>query len=528
MYQFGGKQYKHRTFFESFARTVPPVDKGKEKLAIASLSSLTGIFDSDVLGKIRQNPDLLAFSSCLVLADVANRNDDAVLREHLIKIAENFEYKFVDLEHNRQDCLGVIDETGWALYPSNELIDEGELETNNEPIQLVIGGYLWRVINPDLCNLVEEASNENSPNYQKISTSFELLFNDYWVCLSPDRNAKNPNARLIAPEDEDFAKYNKKLKANGGDGKDGGMLVFRVLRNGILPVGAGIVRNPASGIKGIAVVGPDSELKEEESGEVEVEKEDENPAFAEASKKNISEKDEENSVNENKSTNTIMVISSINDIETQFESFTKLPAKEATASIQKIMETKILELSTEYAAKEKAKDEALANEIKAKTDLEARASGLGKAVEELQAKLDEIERKQAAAANETAFNSRMAALDETFDLDDDDRAILVDEVKALESEAAFMPWMDKKKKLMKEKTKAYKMEKAKCLEDKMAKAGVKFTLADNGVDIKEIFASVKPSEDNVSIPNTPHLTENLADKIKALRSGISVAGVKTE
>jgi len=578
MYQFGGKTYKHRTFFESFARTVPPVDKSKEKLAIASLNSLTGIFDSDVLEKIRSNPDLLAFSSCLVLADAANRNDDAVLREDLIKISENFEYKFMDLEHNRQDCLGVIDEVGWALFPSNELIDKEELVENLSPVQLVIGGYLWRIINPELCEFIEEASNENSPNYQKISTSFELLFNDYWVCVSPDRNAKNPNARLIAPEDADFAKYDEKLKVNGGDGKDCGMLVFRVLRDGILPVGAGIVRNPASGIRGIAVVGPDSELKEEKLEETKVEKDEEINAgdwvniknnrgsdeckwevystnissvslyypekpnitefkYSEVRKykgqinaqENILEKDKELSVNENKSlTNTIMVISSVNDIEANFEAFTKLPAKEATASIQKLFEAKIIEMSDKFAAEQKVKDEALATETKAKADLEARASGLGKAVEDLQAKLDEIALKQTAAANEAAFNSRMAALDETFDLDDDDRAILVDEVKALESEAAFLPWMDKKKKLMKEKTKAYKMEKAKCMEEKMAKAGVKFTLAENGIDIKEVFASVVPDKANTQIPNTPHITENLADKLKALREGITVAGVKSE
>jgi len=518
MYSFGGKEFKYQTFFKSFARTVPPVDKSKEKLAIASLSSLTGIFDSDVLEKIRSNPDLLAFSSCLVLADYANKNDDAVLREDLIRISENFEYKFIDLEHNRQDCLGVIDETGWALFPSNELIEEEELAKNTDSIQLVIGGYLWRVINPDLCNLVESASNENSDDYQKVSTSFELLFNDYWVCVSPDRNAKNPNARLIAPEDEDFVKYDKKLKVNGGDGKEGGMLIFRVLRDGILPVGAGIVRNPASGIKGIAVVGPDSELKVD----------DDKPEMETEAKEiliNISE----NGVNENKSTNTIMAFTSLTDIEAQFDAFVKLPVKEATASIQKIMESKILELSTDYAAKEKAKDEALATELKAKADLEERATGLGKAVEALQKQLDEITAKQTAAANEAAFNSRMAVLDDTFDLDDDDRAILVDEVKALESEAAFMPWMDKKKKLMKEKTKAYKAEKAKCMTDKMAKAGFKVTLDEKTLDVKEVFASLKDDNTNVNIPNgAPAITEDLAEKMKKLRAGITVAGVKTE
>jgi hypothetical protein len=51
MYNFGNKSYKHRALFESFARTVPPVDKEKQKLAIASLNDLTGIFDDEIKEK---------------------------------------------------------------------------------------------------------------------------------------------------------------------------------------------------------------------------------------------------------------------------------------------------------------------------------------------------------------------------------------------------------------------------------------------------------------------------------------------
>ena len=521
MYTFGGKQYKYRAFFQSFARTIPPVSEDKRKLAIASLNNLNGVFDDDVREKIRANPDLLAISSALILGNFANKNDDCVLTVDLKEVAEKFEYKFLDTEHNRADVKGFIDEIGWALFPSNELIEEEDVLKSEIPVQLVIGGYLWRVVDPDLCNLVEEASNPNSENHLAVSTSFELLFNDYWICVSPDKNALNPNARFIKPGDSDFEKFDKKLRVNGGDGKEGGMLVFRVLKDDILPVGAGIVRNPASGIKGIATISPKAEEpKEEAEANAPITQE-----ISESEKININL--EKASVNENKLTNTIMVISSITDLEAQFEAFSKLPAKEATASIQKIMETEILKLSNEFAAKEKAKDEALANELKAKADLEARAANLGKAVEDLQAKLDEIERKQSAAANEAAFNSRMAALDETFDLEDEDRALLVEEVKEVTSDEVFASWMDKKKKLMKEKTKAYKADMKKQMEEKMAKAGVKVTIDEKTLDFKEVFASVKPNSDDALIPNTPVITEDLKAKYaKAFSEGVTVAGLK--
>ncbi len=531
MYQFGGKSYKYRALFQSLARTVPPTDKDKQKLAIASLNNLNGIFDDKVRGIILKNPDLLAISSALILGNFANRNDDCVLLADLVEVADKFEYKFLDAEHNRSDIKGFIDEIGWALYPSNELIDEDGVLVSETPVQLAIGGYLWRVVDPDLCNLVEEAANPNSENYLAVSTSFELLFNDYWICISPDKNALNPNARFIKAGDDDFEKFDAKLRVNGGDGKEGGMLVFRVLKDEILPVGAGIVRAPASGIKGIATVSlfEPANANHPLAENLDLASVNElTPQEIDAKLKEINIILTQASVNENKSTNIIMVISSITDIEAQFEAFTKLPAKEATASIQKIMEAKILELSTEYAAKEKAKDEALASELKAKADLEARAANLGKAVEDLQAQLKEVADKQTAAANEAAFNSRMAALDEAFDLDDDDRAILVDEVKTLESEAAFAPWMDKKKKLMKEKTKEFKKEKAKAMEEKFAKAGVKFSLDEKTLDIKEVFASVKP-DNEPAIPNgNSDITKDLATTLKNLRAGITVAGIKSE
>lgn len=530
MYTFRNKTFKHRALFESYARTVPPVTPDKQKLAIASLNDLTGIFDEEVKEKIRENPDLLVVASNLVLANHGNRNDDAILLPDLLEIAEKFEYKQVNREHSRENVVGVIDEVGWSLYPSNEIIDEDEVANLTEPVQLVIGGYLWRVVDPELCNLVEEASNEKSDNYLAVSTSFELLFNSYWICVSPDKNALNPNARFVKPGDPDWDKYDTKLKANGGSGKEGGMNVFRVLKDDILPVGAGIVRNPASGIKGIAIVTQDSVVEPEEpENKPELpENELEGPETKAATQQN-NIKEENLSVSEIKSQLKIpMVIKSIQELEAHYTDFTKLEAKTAVASIQSFMEEKVKELSEKHAAELKAKEEAAAAAEQAKAELEARASGLGKAVEELQAKLAEIESKQAAAAAEQKFNERMASLDETFDLDDEERAILVEEIREVASDGSFAAYMDKKKKLMKEKTKAYKAEKAKCMKEKMAKAGVTVELDEKTLDFKEVIASVKPDATNVQVPNTPVITEDLKARIAALRKDITVAGVKTE
>jgi len=529
MYHFNGKDYAYRTFLETQARSVPAQSKEKQNLAIASLNSLVNIFEEEVKEKIAENPDLLVFASNLILANHANKNDDCVLLEDLIQIAEKFEYKQVNLEHNRDLVRGVIDEVGWSIYPSNEVIEEEEIQNQSSPVQLVIGGYLWRIVDPELCNLVEESSNEKSDNYLAVSTSFELLFNDYLICVSPDKNALNPNARFITKESSEWESFDSKLKANGGSGKDGGMLIFRILKDEILPVGAGIVRNPASGIKGIVVVNENSviDVKDTEEQDTE-EKTTEHPLseYLDASDESINKEDF--SVKQNKLKLKIpMVIKSLQELESHYSDFTKLEAKTAVASIQGFMEEKVKELSEKHAAELKEKEEAAAAAEKVRVELESRASNLGKAIEELQAKLAEIEQKQAAAVAEQKFNDRMASLDETFDLEDDDRSILVDEVKAIESDEAFSFWMDKQKKLMKEKTKAYKAEKAKYMKEKMAKAGVTVELDEKTLDLKEVIASVKQDSSSVQIPNTPVITEDLREKtLRAFSEGISVAGVK--
>ena len=524
MYHFNGKDYAYRTFLETHAKSIPAQSKEKQKLAIASLNSLVNIFDQEVKDKIIENPDLLVFASNLILANYANKNDDCILLEDLVEVAQKFKYKQVNLEHNRDSVRGVIDEFGWSIYPSNEIIEEEEIKNQSSPIQLVVGGYLWRVVDPELCSLIEEASNEKSDNYLAISTSFEFLFNDYLICVSPDKNALNPNARFITKESAEWESFDSKLKANGGSGKDGGMFIFRILKDEILPVGAGIVKNPASGIKGIVVVNEDSVIKVEDNEE----KATENPLsqYLDARDENIN--NEDFSVKQNKFKLKIpMVIKSLQELESHYSDFTKLEAKTAVASIQGFMEEKVKELSEKYAAELKQKEEAAAVAEKVRAELEDRASNLGKAIEDLQAKLHEIEEKQAATFAEQKFNDRMASLDETFDLEEDDRSILVDEVKAMKSDEAFSLFMDKQKKLMKEKTKSYKAEKANYMKQQMAKAGLTVEIDEKTLDVKEVFASVKQDSSSVQIPNTPAITEDLREKTqRAFSEGISVAGVK--
>ncbi len=84
----------------------------------------------------------------------------------------------------------------------------------------------------------------------------------------------------------------------------------------------------------------------------------------------------------------------------------------------------------------------------------------------------------------------MSLIDQTFDLDEDEMALITAEVRDLDDES-FAKWMDKSKKLMKEKTKAFQSREKEKMEKKLCDAGVKVTLDDKTLDFVEILASAK-------------------------------------
>jgi len=144
--------------------------------------------------------------------------------------------------------------------------------------------------------------------------------------------------------------------------------------------------------------------------------------------------------------------------------------KEAVASITLIADT--IAKESERLVAERAVEQAAAAELeKSKAEAIAAAEALKIEFAGVKQALAELQAAQEASQAEAKFNERMAALDETFDLADEERALLVDDVKGLDDES-FAKWMSKSAVLMKEKTKAFKADKKK-KEDEEAAAKAK-------------------------------------------------------
>jgi hypothetical protein len=543
------KEYKFSAKFEAIAK-IAKTDEIERKEAFASLKNLGGVFaGSDLAQTIDKNPDLLFISSNLIGLDEINFNGDAVTTEDILTVDELFRGKFFDIEHVRADgAVGVISNVGYSIAESNEMIPKSQVSSETRKVQMVVGGYLWRLINRELCDLVENSS-DNEDEY--ISTSFELLFNDYWIAVSPTRNLKD--GRIIKPSDAEWSKYDSLLLANGGSGKENGNFVGRILKDEILPVGAGIVRKPASGIKGILTVtesptvADDCEPKETEDDEEKMEDEDTEDTeeiedeevdavisakIRETIKNTINI--ENLSVNQNITSKNIqnnMDIKTFQELEAKWSEIAKLEATASIPSIRKVFEAEILVQSEKFAADLKAKEDFIKNVEASKLETEVKVKELDSTVSALQKQLDEVRSAQASAEKESAFNARMGTLDETFELDDEDRSILTEEVREIADDESFAKWFDKKKKLMKEKTKAFMKEKKEncasvVVQTEVVKTEEKSVSA--SVDTKAAVASIVETA-NQSFPNSVETQRDIkAMFAAAFAEGVTVNGVKVK
>lgn len=156
---------------------------------------------------------------------------------------------------------------------------------------------------------------------------------------------------------------------------------------------------------------------------------------------------------------------------TKIEDITDSLLKEATASsVVEFIAEEIKKANDTFVAEKTQKE----NELKAANEkiasVEAEHEAVKKQVLELSEKLATIEAEKEAKAKEEAFNMRMAAFDEEYDLSDEDRKVIASDLKDL-SEEAFSAYKNKMTVLMKEKNKAAK--KAKMAKEEEMKASAK-------------------------------------------------------
>jgi len=456
-------KHKYSTIFSNL-KIRPVVSEEKDKyLSVASLNKLKK-FLPDI--NTEDNVDLLpvAFDACVV--NRVNKNGDVIDGETAARVAKLFVNKPINIEHNRNNVIGCIVSYNFSEFGTNESLAETDIKSMKKPFNITLGGVIWKVVNRDLAEQIEESNDPTSENYMAISASWELGFNEYNVIVL-DENEKNIENGQIISDANEIEKLEPNLRGFGGSGKiANNKYIYRQVLGKVASLGVGFTLNPAADVKGIAT--PDQEpakieLKTNKSSEEEPKIEEVEAGITEQiSENNISQEDNLNVKKER----IYMKITKIEDI-------TDSLLKEATASsVVDFIAEEIKKVSDKFVAEKAEKETAVKAATEKAEAAIAEQETLKKQLAEVNEKLSAIQAEQEAKAKEDTFNMRMAALDSEYDLEDEDRKIIAKQLKDL-SEEAFVEYKNSLAVLMKEKSKAFKKAKEEKMQKEEAGKSVK-------------------------------------------------------
>jgi len=422
---------KDLPFKQSFSsiQIKPIVSEEKDKLlSLASLNELSHFIPNiDITKDIDLLP--IAFNACVV--NRVNKNGDIIDTDTALAMYKNFVNKFIDTEHNRQKIIGVILTASISEFGTDKSLSEDDVRGSNKPFNITLGGIVWKAVNQDLCDLIEESNDPTSENYLNVSASWELGFSGYKIVelASGEKNLVHP-IEVTDPEQKEMIK--KYLKCFGGAGVKDGKTFYRMPNENVIPMGIGLTEKPAADVVGVAV-------KEDKQDENET-KVDTKTSNSEEIQENFSQSNENN-----------VKIERINNMKiTSIQDITDENLKQCTASvITQFIASEIQKASEVYAA-EKADKENMHKK------LQDQHESLTKSVAEMKATMDSLSKEKQDREAMDTFNARMGDACAKYDFPQDVAKIVADDLKScadddmyaafqVKADTLFRPYLKKAK-----------------------------------------------------------------------------------
>jgi len=509
---------RFKTVFASAIHCV--VDKERDEfLSTASINDLKNIIPAEVLGSGKE--DLLPFSSNLAVLNAMNANFHCMTAETGLEIHKSLVNKYVNLQHRRDHVLGHIVATSFSRFSpkyvlgyGSEILAEADIKDNKNPVNLSYAGVIYKIVaGEELCDKIIESNDPNSPYYLKgISSSWEVGYDAYNIAIG---GKYLKDAEIITPEDKSFKELDKLLRDNGGPGTKNGENLYTVLAGRPIFLGAGIVENPASDVAGVIVASEEDNDQRESKAtitvDIDLNLEKANDQIAdfindlEQKRAEIIEKVKaiaettpnpaESSVIKDSNT-TILYMEKIKDIKDITDENLKVIKAD---KITEFITDELRKASESFTVQITEKDNVLKTTKEQLTSLSAEHDTLKKNLETLTAELNTLKTQAAERELNEIFSSRMANLDEKFDLTDEDRQIIASQIKNLD-EAGFAAWEKNMSILMKDKSKAAR------------KTSVASTATPQGA----VDAAIDNGTKAPAIPNTSNniQSESFAEKVK--------------
>tara|TARA_R100000008_G_scaffold86744_1_gene81289 strand:- start:3002 stop:4582 length:1581 start_codon:yes stop_codon:yes gene_type:complete len=497
-------KYKTEYLFDIYATTDLHDDLN---ISQASLDNLKPLIPKAI--DLDRNVDLIGVAFNAAIVNKFNRNGDGIDSETAVDLIDYFIHKPTNIEHKKQKVVGHIVNAGFTDLNNEKIIGNGAALASKDPYYISLASVIYKTVNKDFADVLLRSSDENDPYFKKISASWELGFNDYVIAVG-SQNLKDAEIISNPNQIEEMKKYLKTFEGSGA--LDDGTPIYRLVVGEVFPLGIGFTTNPAADVSGL-VVEKNIDLSINDKRDASSPEETHIDA-----EKNIF-KISQSELNTVKTTKTM----DITEFKTEFEKIldSKLSDKaefseEAVANVASHVIDKIREKDEQFRAEREGIE---AEKVQAQKDAEeAKAS-----IEELQSKLEEatekinsLETSINTAAAEELFNSRMESIDELYDLTDQDRGVLVSEIKALDSsDAAFEDYQSRLSSLLQHKSKAFKAEQEQQFEARIQEAveqrlAQETTANATAPATEETSETVEDVVENVEVPHSSMANNNEA------------------
>jgi hypothetical protein len=439
-------KFKYKTKFSNIILASGDVDCPELGISRASIDSLREIIPEDV--DLEKNVDLMAIAFNGAVVNKFNRNGDGIDSKSAIGILDQFKHKPTNIEHQKQKVVGHIVSASFSSFMENEIISKEDVINSDDPFNIALASLIYKTVNPQFASLIEQSVNPDSELYHQVSASWEIGFNDFVLAVGSD----NLNEAEIISDEKIIEELKGNLKSFGGEGKmEDGTPVHRLIVGDILPLGIGFTSNPAADVKGLTV-GVKARNEEED-------------------KKNISQNAIFNVINKK---STIMDNNEIlNNLVSALEEQTsnKKFSEEAVATVSKIINDAILERNNSFT-QEKDKLETEKDELaKAAEDNAEEVKQLREELEGAKGRVSELEQGQKQQEAIARFDSRMSVVEDVYELDDESRQVVANELKDLDgSEEAFASFQEKLQVVLKHQSKEFIEKQQEEFNSKLAEA----------------------------------------------------------
>lgn len=366
------------------------------------------------------NIDVLPVVFNLAKVNHFNKNGDGISTADAMDMVKRFANKPINIEHKKSKIVGHIINASFSdKEPDFQENNIEDFKGRTDPFFINAAGVIYRHIYPKLATLISEASDEESEEYQSISTSWEVAFKDWAVA----KGSLVLSECEIISDSEEKLKYKKFIKKFGGKGIDqNGVPINRLIVGNTIPLGGALTYNPAADVKGVYVI--DEELlgdKEEENEQ------------NDANLKNISQ-------NNSLIAKNIVKIKKFKDTfnmnEKQFEQFLQ-KLEQSVASVTKeesqaksiglIFKDALLEQGESWKSQVQAEKE---SKVKLQGDMDQLKASFETAKKEL----DEVKAEMETKAAVELFNSRMNFLEDKYDFSEKELQFVTAEVKGIGSD----------------------------------------------------------------------------------------------